>query len=251
MKKTSTIILGIILLSFILVSTAFAQAESLTLKLSRDWGYGGLNGDIEGLFSMRVTGPTNLAKVEYYIDTIKIGEVSHQPFNFQFTTDKFENGIHRLSAVGFSANGQVYRSKVISANFVPKQSPAKIILPVVGVILLAILLSALVPFLAGRGRSLSMLPFGTERTYGAGGGGICPNCHRPFALPFFSAHFGLSKMAVCPFCGKLGLVRQLSIERLRDAEKAELAQLKSELKVENAKDEEMSKEIDESKYMDT
>ena len=76
--------------------------------------------------------------------------------------------------------------------------------------------------------SASSIPLGAERKYGAGGGGICPNCHRPFALPLLSAHVGFSKLAVCPFCGKWSLVRVELINKLREAEKAELESAKPE-----------------------
>ena len=50
MKKLRFEFLGVILLCLMTVSAAFAQTEQLALRMSRDWGYGGLNSDIEGLF---------------------------------------------------------------------------------------------------------------------------------------------------------------------------------------------------------
>ncbi len=247
MKKLPVCFLITLLLSIITVSHSIAQTNQLTLKMSRDWGYGGLNGDIEGLFTMRVTGPADLARVEYFIDEVKIGEVAQSPFNLQFTTDNYPLGVHNLYAVGYTSSGQEYRSNVISANFVPKQSAAKIILPALGVIVLAVLLSALTPLLVRRGKRLD-IPLGVERKYGAGGGGICPNCHRPFAIPLISPNLGFSKLAACPFCGKLSLIRVLSIDRLREAEKAELEWTKSEQPTDISDDEKLSKEIEDSKY---
>jgi hypothetical protein len=249
MKKIRLAFLAAIFFSLVVVSTAIAQTEQLSLKMSRDWGYGGLNGDIEGLFSMRVTGPADLASVDYYIDETKIGGVTQSPFNLQFTTDNYPLGIHKLYAVGHSTGGQEYRSNIITANFVPKQSSAKIILPVLGVIVLAILLSTLVPFLATRNKRTSTA-LGAERNYGAGGGGICPKCHRPFALPFFSMHLGISKFAPCPYCGKWSMVRVESISKLREAEKLELEWGKPQQSSGIHEEEEVRKEIDDSKYQD-
>jgi hypothetical protein len=247
MRKLQITIVAVVLLNLALVFGAFAQTEQLVLKMSRDWGYGGFNGDIEGLFSMRVTGPADLVRVDYFIDETKIGEVTQAPFNLQFSTEDYPFGLHNMYVVGYSSSGQEYRSNVISANFVPKQSSTKILLPVFGVILLAILLSTLVPFLSSRGKS-SKLPFGAERKYGAGGGGICPKCHRPFALPLLSAHLGFNKLAVCPFCNKWGLIKVETIEKLRSAEKAELEWARSE-KISGTLDEEkIRKDIDDSKY---
>lgn len=247
MKQICFAFLVAILLSLIAVSEAFAQTGQLTLKMSRDWGYGGFNGDIEGLFSMRVTGPADLARVEYYIDDTKIGQVTQPPFNLQFTTDNYPLGSHQLYAIGHSTGGQEYRSNIISANFVPKQSTLKFILPILGIVLVAILLSTLVPVLVGRGKRAGT-PLGAERNYGAGGGAICRNCHRPFALPLFSAHLGFSKLAVCPYCGKWGLVRVESIDKLREAEKAELEWAKPERLPDASDEEKLHKEIDNSKY---
>jgi hypothetical protein len=247
MRKIRILFLLVILLFIVSNSVAHAQMEQLVLKMSRDWGYGGFNGDIQGLFSMRVTGPADLLRVAFFIDEIKIGEVATSPYNLQFTTDNYSNGVHELYAIGYSQRGIEYRSNVITANFVPKQFTTKIILPVLGVILAAVLLSSLGPLLATRGKRIS-IPLGAERKYGAGGGGICPNCHRPFALPLLSAHLGFSKLAACPFCGKWNLVRVESITKLRGAEKAELDWEKPNHSSEISAEEELGKELDDSKY---
>jgi hypothetical protein len=239
--------LAAILLSLISVSWTLAQTDVLTLKMSRDFGYGGFNGDIEGLFSMKVAGPLDLARVEFYIDNSKIGEVDQSPFNLQFNTEDYELGIHKLYAIGYSLSGQQYRSNAISANFVPKQSAMKVVLPIMGVILAAVLLSTLAPLLVRGGKHLSV-PLGAERKYGAGGGGICPNCHRPFALPLLSAHLGISKLAVCPFCGRWSLVRIESITKLRQFEKAELEWNETKKPSETPDEEKIRKDIDDSKY---
>jgi hypothetical protein len=246
MKKVQiTFLLGIFA-ALLVVGAAAAQTGQLELKMSRDWGYGGFGGEIQGLFSMRVTGPADLARVEFYIDDTKIGELTQAPFNLQFNTDNYPLGTHQMVAVGFSASGQEYRSNVISATFVPEQSVMKFLLPVLGVVLGVVLLSAVVPFLSRRGKRVS-LPLGAERKYGAGGGGICPKCHRPFALPLLSANLGISKLAVCPYCGKMSVVRLESIERLRQAEKAELEWVQPE-KPAVSEEEKLRQELDDSKY---
>jgi hypothetical protein len=202
-------------------SIVFAQAEELSLKLSRDWGYGGFNGDIQGLFSMHVTGPADLAKVEFYIDDNKIGELDKPPFDLQFNTDMYALGVHNLHALGYSSKEQKYISNSISANFVPKQNDMKFMLPIIVVVVLAILISTLIPILITR-KKKTILPAGAERNYGINGGSICPKCRRPFALPIFSMNLGLSKLTACPSCGKWIVVRRKSIDLLRQAERDEL-----------------------------
>jgi hypothetical protein len=245
MKKIKIAFLIAAFVSLLVATAAFAQTEELTLRMSRDFGYGGLNNDIQGLFSMKVTGPADLARVVFYIDSTLIGEVTQAPFNLQFNTDNYPLGQHKLYAVGYSSSGLQYNSNIITSNFVPASEGTKIVLPILAIVFGAILLSFIVPLVMGRGKTKD-LPLGAERKYGLGGG-ICPKCRRPFALPLISVHLGFSKLARCPYCGKIGMVRVESINNLREAEKAELEWGKAEVK-EETEDEKLHKEIDDSKY---
>jgi hypothetical protein len=247
MKKYLALLLALTL-SLLAVSAAFAQTDTLHLTLSRDWGYGGFNNDIQGTFSMHVTGTDTLVKVEFYIDDVKIGEDTQAPYALQFVTDSYALGIHTMSAVGFLSDGQQLKSNAITANFVEPQSVGKFITPILAVVVVAILASTLGPLLLNR-KKLVNLPPGTERNYGISGGGICPKCHRPFALPLFSMNLGLSKFARCPYCGKWSAVRIQSIAKLREAERAELEQAKAAQPVVGETEEEkLKKELDNSKY---
>lgn len=226
-----------------------AQENELILKMSRDWGYGGLNGDIQGLFSMKVSGPGDLVKVEFYIDGILIGEDMEAPFSLQFNTDTYSPGNHELYARGYTAGGQVYQSNLITANFVTESDGNKaslsIVLPILAIAFVAILLSFVVPLLLGRGKSQN-LELGAERKYPFGGV-ICSNCHRPFPLSIFSPHLGFHKIARCPMCGKLGLLRVQPIGKLREAEQEELKWGEAKVIAESA-EEKLRKELDDSKY---
>lgn len=248
MKKTIISLLLALTLILLIITAVFAQSETLKLSLSRDWGYGGFNNDIQGTFSMHVTGPDALEKVEFYIDDTKIGEDMQAPFALQFITDNYALGNHTLSAIGFTADGQQLESNQIVVNFVPPQSVGKFIFPILGIVVVAILASTIGPLLMNRGKLVN-LPLGAERNYGVGGGAICPKCHRPFALPLFSMNLGFSKFARCPYCGKSSVVRIQSIAALRVAEKAELEQAKpGEQIVGETEDEKLRKELDNSKY---
>ena len=249
MKKIQFALLIATLVSLLAITAAFAQTEELTLRMSRDFGYGGFNNDIQGLFSMKVTGPADLARVVFYIDSTAIGEVTQSPFNLQFNTDNYPLGQHELYAVGYSSSGQQYSSNVIYSNFVPASEGSKAALqigvPVLVIVFGAILLSFIVPLVMGRGKTQN-LPLGAERKYSVGGG-ICPKCRRPFALPLFSMHLGFSKLARCPYCGKWGMVRVEAIGKLREAEKAELKWGRAEVQKES-EEEKLRKELDDSKY---
>jgi hypothetical protein len=247
MKKTIAFSFVILSLFFLLIQAVSAQADTLVLRLSRDWGYGGFNGDIQGLFSMHVTGPETLQRVVFNIDSETIGEDAEAPFAIQFSTDSFDLGIHTMAAIGFTADGTELRSNEISANFVPPQSVGKFIFPILLVVLLAVLGGTVVPLLTSRGK-LAELPLGAHRHYGAGGGAICPKCSRPFALPLFSLNVGLmTRLARCPYCGKWGTVRAQRMEKLREAEQAELSWAQAEAP-HASEEEKLRKELDDSRY---
>jgi hypothetical protein len=249
MKKIRFCMFILIIGSLTFAVTAFAQTEVLTLKLSRDYGYGGLNDDIQGLFSMKVSGLTDLVKVVFYIDSTAIGQETQPPYNFQFNTDSYGLGQHTLYAVGYSSNGQEYKSNSVICNFVSasvgNRAALRIVVPILLIIFGAIFLSFAVPLIIGRGK-LKSLPFGAERNYGTSGG-ICPKCHRPFALPLFSMNLGFSKLARCPYCGKWSIVRIQSISKLREAERAEMNWGKGEV-LDETEEEKIRNEIEESKY---
>ena len=245
MRKIRIAFLISILACLLAVTGAAAQAGQLTLKLSRDWGYGGFRGDIQGLFTMHVTGPADVTKVTFYIDNTSIGEVDKAPYNLQFNTDNYPLGIHELYAVGSSSSGQEYRSNIVKAEFVPASQGGKTVIPILIIVLAAVVLSAVVPLvISRRGKNV---PMGSERNYGAGGGAICPKCHRPFPLSVLSPHLGFAKIAVCPYCGKLSLAHPQPIEKLRQAEQDELAGEKA-LVPEETEEEKLRKEMDDSKY---
>jgi hypothetical protein len=248
MKKILIPLMLVLAISLLTVTAVCAQSETLKLSLARDWGYGGFNGDIQGLFTMHVSGPENLVKVEFFIDDTRIGEDSQADFSLQFNTDDFGLGVHTLYALGTTSDGQSLRSNEISSNFVTAQSAGKSLFPILGVVLLAFLGSVFIPFLITRGKH-SNLPLGAERNYGVRGGTICPKCHRPFSLPFISANLGYSRVVACPFCGKVSLVRAQPIETLREAERAELKEAQAgQVAVGETEEEKLKKELDNSKY---
>ncbi|MBI5352315.1 MAG: Ig-like domain-containing protein [Chloroflexi bacterium] len=247
MKKIVPALFLALTLTLLVVSASFAQADTLHLSMTRDWGYGGFNNDIQGTFSMIVTGPDNLSRVEYYIDETKIGEITAPPYRLQFVTDNYDLGNHILYAIGFTSDGQELKSNEIAATFVTPQSAGKFIFPILIILVVAVLASALVPMLTSRGKLVS-LPMGTERKYGLGGGAICSKCHRPFALPLLAMNLGFSKLARCPYCGKWGAVRIQSIAKLREAERTELKQAKGEQIATETEEEKLKRQLDNSKF---
>lgn len=239
-----------LLLCLTVVSVVSAQEQGLKLSLSRDWGYGGLNGDIQGTFSMHIEGPADLVKVQFYIDDQVIGEDTTAPFTYQFLTDNYTVGTHVLTALGTAASGSLLESNPISAHFVSKDASSstmiKMVGTIVGALLVAVLISALIPMLSRR-KGVTTPP-GAARSYPFGGG-ICPKCHRPFAFSLLSMNMVAGKLTPCPHCGKWSIVRHASAAELRAAEQAEIpAQHGADF--EPTEEEKLKKDLDDSRFQD-
>lgn len=255
MKKYLSLI--IVFCLFVLTTNiAFAQsAGELQLGLSRDFGYGGLGNDIQGLFTMKIKNPpADMNKVAFMIDGNVIGEDNQAPFGYQFNTDSYPLGNHTLNAIGYTSSGQEVNSNAIQVEFVPASTATgfivKLIGPILGIIVLMILISVGLPMLRTRGK-LSALPSGAQRNYGFGGGAICPKCGRPFPIKLWWINLGLSKIDRCPYCGKWSFVRTRSMAELRAAEAAELTRLQPDRAVVGETEtDKLHKDLDESKYQD-
>ena len=254
MKKSFSILLIVFILTAISATLTYAQSTTqLQLGLSRDFGYGGFGGDIQGLFTIRVKNPpSDLQRVVFYLDATEMGEVTASPFSLQFNTDSYALGAHTLSAIGYTTDGTQLTSDTIQVQFVPAsattQTILKIVLPIIGIILIIGIASVVIPLITSKGK-LSNLPLGAQRNYGIGGGAICPKCGRPFPLRLWWIHIGFSRIDRCPFCGKWSFIRRSSQAELREAEAAEVSQAKSGPSVSGETEEDkLKKAIDDSRF---
>jgi hypothetical protein len=253
-RKPTTIILYALLLLIITFSSVSAQEESLTLKLSKDFGYAWA-GDIQGTFSMKISGPENLARVEFLIDGEVIGEDIQSPFRFQFNTGNYGLGPHTLSAVGYTNDGLALHSNQINVNFVTSEqgwkSTGNLIIPILVVVFGVMLLSFVVPWLISRGKPKAKVPLGAPRNYGVAGGTICPKCKRPFSRNLLSPNLVIGKLERCPHCGRWSLVKRLSSAELAAAEAAELEMAYEGEQVPALIEEErLQRDLDDSRYED-
>jgi hypothetical protein len=248
MKIFRTSILIVVFVCLAAATAVFAQDDGLMLKLERLWGYGGFNGDIQGTFLLKCSGPPNLAKVEFFMDDKKMGEAASAPFNLQFVTDNYPVGLHVLSAVGSTTDGKQLRSQTLTANFVSAGGSTKTLLtitvPILAIVFGAIILSAVIPMITGRKKI--NLPAGAQRNYRLGGG-ICPKCGRPFAFQPLGLKLLVARYERCPYCGKFSLVKSASMENLRAAEQAELEAEKPQVQ-EVPEEDKLKQELDDSKY---
>jgi len=248
MKKIIAAFLITILVNLTFISVVSAQSEELTLSLSRDFGYGGFNGDIQGTFSAKAKGPADLEQVQFFLDETLLGEDTEAPFAIQFITDNYPNGAHVLTAVGFTADGKQLKSQTISAVFVSKEEGAaaglKMIVPILAVVFGSLAIGAITTMI--NLRKGKKLPAGTTRSY-TFGGGICPKCKRPFGFQLLSMNMIAGKLTPCPHCGKWSIVKRASMSDLHAAEQAELDTEKVQIS-EASEEEKLRKELDDSKY---
>lgn len=250
MKRLFFGILVAILISLTAVFVAQAQNEELTISFSRDFGYSSGGGDIQGLFSIKVGGPDTLTRVVFYIDNKAIGEDSEAPFRLQFNTDSYTLGQHEIYAAGTTSDGSELKTKIIHANFVSasqgNQAAMRILIPILGIVVASVLLAAVIPIITGR-KTVALEP-GTPRTYTMGGA-ICPKCQRPFAVHLYGLNLGLGKLDRCPYCGKWSVVRRIPLQKLREAEEAELVRANEAGTVQGMTEEEkLKKQLEDSKF---
>ena len=251
-KIVKTIVISILFCLF-MVQSVFAQdTNELSLRLSRDFGYASGTGKIQGTFSMRVSGPDNLKRVEFFVDEQKIGEVSQSPFNFRFSTDNFSLGNHRLVAIGYTDDGKELRANEIRAEFVSAsagmEAAGDILIPIL-VILGVVMLFSFVTSLSSS-RKLKHLPPGTPRQYGVAGGAICPKCQRPFSRSFLSPNMLFGKLERCPFCGKWSILPARSMSDLRAAEQAEIEDAQLGVAPKLDEEEKLKQELERSRFND-
>ena len=240
----SKLSLTFLLIILLFPSLAFAQDDpALQLSLSRDNGYG-LGNQMQGHFSYRVSGPDNLVRVEYLMDGEVIGESTAEPFRFRFVTDNFELGIHEMSAVGYTADGQTVESNVIRGDFVSPQVTNRFVIGVVGFAVVVVAAR----FLFFRDRSGK-----AKKGYGAFGGVVCSNCKRPFAGHWWALNLLAARYDRCPHCGKWQGTRVATADQLAEAEAYEASLGRGAPAPDDETDakEKLRKQLENSRFEDT
>ncbi len=207
------LLLLITLAAGLLLTPALAQTPELHLRLSRDWGYGGPNGDIQGVFSFHITGTEDLTAVEFYIDETLAGRVDAPPWKLRFSTDDYPLGLHKLYAVGYAPDGRTLKSNVIVQNFVPASAAWSFIIKFTIPFLLITLGVPALLYWIDRKRN----PDKYSGHGGAFGGAVCPKCGCPFPRHWWGLNLGGKKYDRCPHCGKWSMVGRASKTELKQA----------------------------------
>ena len=223
-----------------------AQTEELELRLNRDWGYGGLNGEIEGRFSMIASGPDSLAEVRFLIDGEVVAVDSEPPFRFGFETGQFEPGRHTLSARGILADGGEIASGEIVRNFLSAaeagEKTSGLVLPILVFALVIGVGSAVFPLVFGRGKKH------VPGQYGLAGGAVCPRCRLPFSRSVMAPNLLVGKLARCPHCGKWSLAPRASRQALEAAEERLAQEGEPQVAAQESEKDKLERLIDESRF---
>ncbi len=246
MKKAIPILI-IITCFVVLFAPAAAQEieETLVLDFNRDFGYGGFGGDIQGRFSLKVSAPDDIVRVEYYLDGGLVFEGSEPPFKWQFNTASYPDGRHSFSAVGYTADGAEVQAEPFTRIFLSSESAwnktSGMVVPILVIVGIATLGGVVVPLLFGRKK------VHTPGVYGVAGGAICPRCTFPFSRSVFSPHMLVGKLVRCPHCVKLAILPRSSAAALADAEDRLAAESEATIDV-PSEAEKLQRMIDESRF---
>lgn len=249
--KLKTLILPLLLITLLIFpAVAFAQESSLTIKLSRDFGYGGFNNDIQGTFSIRASGPEELVSVHFFIDDTLMGTIDAEPFNLQFNTSNYEPGIHTIYALGILEDGTELRSNEKINTFLSGKdamsSSINLVVSILVVVGLFALVGVLLPALLGKKGKIK--PLGE---YGIAGGCVCTKCGSPFSRNVLSPNMLVGKLSRCPHCGKLQIARRALPDDLIAAE----AILRKDsqdgkMEIQDSEEDRLRKMLDDSQFED-
>lgn len=247
---------NLVILVFLLMlpagkSNAQTPQPQFSISLRRDFGYGGIGNDIQGLFTLRPSETENLAKVEYYLDGTIMGSVSEPPFEFQFRTGDYPDGQHTIYAIGITSTGDELRSNDVRPNFVAAEQGWRTTITIVVVVFALVfgvmIISGLIATLSRRGKKSNIeIP----KSYGISGAAICPGCNRPFSRHWWGINLMVGKLERCPYCGKWSLTRRATPDELALAEKRLEAEFAPQVpKVDGHLGDVDSRELEESKYV--
>ncbi len=243
-----------LLFALLLVPTAVLAQSDFSLNINKIIGYG-VGNQIAGTFNISVVGPEDqISSVNFMIDGQSMGEVAQAPFRVRFETSKYSTGPHAFTAAVTLKNGTIV--EVGPSNYViptaeqQRSGVTKILFPILGIVVVALLISTGVQFLTSRRKGGSAEP-GTARNYGMLGGAICPKCHHPTPRHPYGLNMITGKLDRCENCGKWSIMRAAPIDVLRAAEQAERDELKSAAAVpEKSEEEKLREMLDRSKYTD-
>jgi hypothetical protein len=204
---------GILLLC--LTSARVQTDESIELQIRRQFGFqSGLQ--IQGTFSVSAIVPENIVQVDFLIDGELLSQDDESPFRVSFNTSDYEEGEHRLSAVGYTQDGRRVQSERRKLIFVSAEQGWRVainyLIPVFVLLGAVWLISALWTFRLGEREGFK------PGEHGTAGGAVCRRCGLPFSRHLFAPNLLLGKFERCPHCGHWAIVPRASSAALEGAE---------------------------------
>jgi hypothetical protein len=245
-RRLRILLLGLVLALHALPTAAQESEASLQLSVVKDYGFS-MSGRIQGKFTLKVSGPDDLTRVEFLIDDVIVATDQEPPFSYSFSTGDHGLGVHLISAMGYTASGELVQSPVHRYEFVSADEgfrvAEKILIPILGGTVALILIAAAGTMLLGRRKGRPRIG-----EYGAAGGAICVRCGLPYSRHFFSPNLLIGKLERCPHCGKWAIVRRATREDLERAE-ARMAteEARGALELES-EEEKLRRQIEDSRF---
>ncbi len=220
--------------------------ETLVLGLTRTFGYGGFNGQIQGAFKLSIKSEhEDLVRVDFLLDDEVIHSATQGPFDFSFNTSAYADGEHVFSANGYRSDGSGIDGNEFSRTFLSSEdsnSKTKdMIVPLIvgiGVLTLAGTLGS--TFFARKKKF-------TLGKYGMAGGAICPKCKFPYSRSVMAPNLLVGKLQNCPHCRKWAIVSAASAVDLKSA-KARLTKEGSATVETPTEEERLKKLLDDSRF---
>jgi hypothetical protein len=240
-------------LFFSTAQIGYTQDSTYTVHLRRDFGYG-MGSDIQGTFTIRLLGDEEqVDRVTFFIDDEVLFEVEEGPFSYQFKTEDFESGTHRLYAEVLQTDGQRFETSAVQYNFLSQGEANRqirnVLIGVGGAILGAMAIVAVIQSLVIAKEGKSPHQPGTPRSYGILGGTICRKCGRPFPRHIWGMNLVVGRLDRCENCGKWVMTTRATPEALMLAEEAELEAFKEDEEIIEFQQNE-GDHLDDTKYFD-
>jgi hypothetical protein len=227
---------------------AQGEDESIVLQVVKVFGFR-VGNKLQGRIGLRIEGPSDLTRVDFYLDDTVINEDDHAPFRYDFSTGEITPGEHTLSAIGFTQDGRVLPSNVGTYTILSADEAVagiqKYMIP---------LLLGVVVFLVMAGALSAAI---TKRTgpkykigdYGPAGGAVCSRCGMPFSRHVLSPNLVVGKLERCPNCGAVGVVRRGSPMEMKVAEERLLADMQKRRETpEDDENERLRRMLEETRY---
>jgi len=226
--KIKTIIVLFLTLCLSIASTLAvnAQDSDFQIRVRKDFGYN-MGSNIQGRFTISLIGDEKaINSVNFYVDDVLVQRLETEPYRYQFQTDEFDPGMHRIYAEIELNDGGKQMTSYAQYNFLSRSEANRqmrtVLLVIGGVVVGSLLLVALIQHLIIKKSGESPRQAGAPRNYGILGGTICKKCGRPFPRHIWGFNLVVGRLDRCDNCGKWTMTVRATPKALRLAEEAEL-----------------------------